>query len=205
MAFTLLLSIIYIIQLFVSLVRVHRNYDKTFSDDFHSYVDSDNLLPISLIIPAYNEQEHIVQNIRSLLTINYPMFEIIVVNDGSTDRTGENVIEAFKMHKIETSIRYRIPTQKIDAVYYSKQYPNLLYVQKQNGGKSDALNAGINISRYPLFTCLDADSRIEKDALLRLSMEVLTQQQHYAMCYGCMLLFVMIMLFNALCAQRRKA
>ena len=171
MAFTLLLNIIYITQLFVSMIRVHKNYNKTFADDFHSYVDSDNLLPISLIIPAFNEQENIVQNIKSLMTINYPMFEIIVVNDGSTDKTGELVVNAFHMHKIETSIRYQIPTEKIEAVYFSKKYPNLLYVQKKNGGKSDALNAGINISRYPLFTCLDADSRLEKDALLRLSME----------------------------------
>ncbi len=171
LAFTLLLSVIYIIQLFVSLVRVHRDYNRSFSDDFHSYVDSDNLLPISLIIPAYNEQENIVQNIRSLLKINYPMFEIIVVNDGSTDKTGELVVNAFHMHKIEMSVRSQIPTQKIEAVYFSKTYPNLLYVQKENGGKSDALNAGINISRYPLFTCLDADSRVEKDALLRLAME----------------------------------
>ncbi len=171
MAFTLLLNIIYIIQLLVSLVRVHKNYDKAFSDDFHSYVDSDNLLPISLIIPAYNEQEHIVQNIRSLMKINYPMYEIIVVNDGSTDKTGELVINAFNMHKIETSIRYQIPTADIEGVYYSRRYPNLLFVQKKNGGKSDALNAGINLSRFPLFTCLDADSRLERDALLRLSME----------------------------------
>ena len=171
MAFTLLLNIIYVIQLFVSLFRVHRDYNKTFSDDFHSYVDSDNLLPISLIIPAFNEQENIVQNIRSLMKINYPMYEVIVVNDGSTDKTGELVINAFHMHKIETSIRYQIPTSEIEGVYYSKEYPKLLYVQKKNGGKSDALNAGINISRYPLFTCLDADSRVEKDALLRLSME----------------------------------
>ena len=171
MAFTILLNLIYIVQLFISMIRVHNNYNKTFSDDFHSYVDSDNLLPISLIIPAYNEEENIVQNIRSLMKLNYPMYEIIVVNDGSTDKTGELVIQAFHMHKIETAIRYQIPTQKIEAVYFSREFPNILYVQKQNGGKSDALNAGINISRYPLFTCLDADSRIEKDALLRLSME----------------------------------
>ena len=173
MAFTLILNIIYIIQLFVSLVRVHKNYDKTFSDDFLSYNDSENLLPISLIIPAYNEQENIVQNVRSLMKMNYPHFEIIVVNDGSTDKTGELLVNAFHMHKIETSIRYQIPTEKIEGVYFSKEYPNLLYVHKKNGGKSDALNAGINISRYPLFTCLDADSRLEKDALLRLSLEFL--------------------------------
>ena len=173
MAITILLNIIYVIQLIVSLFRVHKNYDKTFSDDFLSYVDSENLLPISLIIPAYNEEEHIVQNVRSLLKINYPEFDIIVVNDGSTDKTGEKVVRAFHMHKIETSIRYQIPTEQIEGVYFSKEYPNLLYVHKKNGGKSDALNAGINISRYPLFTCLDADSRLEKDALLRLSLEFL--------------------------------
>ena len=72
MAFTLILNIIYIIQLFVSLARVHKHYDKTFSDDYLSYVDSDNLMPISLIIPAYNEEENIVQNVRSLMKMNYP-------------------------------------------------------------------------------------------------------------------------------------
>lgn len=171
MAFTILLSIIYIIQMFVSLFRVRKNYNKHFSDDFRRYVDSHNLLPISLIIPAYNEQENIVQNIRSLMKINYPSYEILVVNDGSTDKTAELVISAFEMHPIETSIRYQIPTKDIRGVYYSKKYPNLLFVDKENGGKSDALNAGINISSYPLFTCLDADSRVERDALLKLSVE----------------------------------
>jgi len=123
MAFTILLNLIYIVQLFISMIRVHNNYNKTFSDDFHSYVDSDNLLPISLIIPAYNEEENIVQNIRSLMKINYPMYEIIVVNDGSTDKTGELVIQAFHMHKIETAIRYQIPTQKIEAVYFQQGIP----------------------------------------------------------------------------------
>ncbi len=171
MTFTIVLSIIYIIQMFVSLFRVRKNYSKHFSDDYLRYIDSNNLLPISLIIPAYNEQENIVQNIRSLMKINYPCYEIIVVNDGSTDKTGELVINAFDMHPIETSIRYQLKTQNIRGVYFSKKYPNLLFVDKDNGGKSDALNAGINISSYPLFTCLDADSRVEKDALLMLALE----------------------------------
>lgn len=171
MTFTILLSIIYVIQMFVSFFRVRKNYNKHFSDDYLRYVDSNNLLPISLIIPAYNEQENIVQNIRSLMKMNYPCYEIIVVNDGSTDKTGELVIGAFDMHPIETSIRYQIQTKTIRGVYFSKKYPNLLFVDKENGGKSDALNAGINLSSYPLFTCLDADSRVEKDALLMLSLE----------------------------------
>lgn len=171
MTFTIVLSIIYIIQLLVSLSRVKSDHNKQYSNDFKRYVDSENLLPISLIIPAYNEQENIVQNVRSLMKINYPKFEIIVVNDGSTDKTRQLIIDSFNMHPIESSSRMIIPTKKVDGIYFSKSYPNLLFVDKENGGKSDALNAGINASSYPLFTCLDADSRIEKDALLKLSVD----------------------------------
>ena len=171
MTFTILLSIIYIIQLLVSLARVRNDHNRQYSNDFKRYIESENLLPISLIIPAYNEQENIVQNVKSLMKINYPHFEIIVVNDGSTDKTRQLIIDSFNMHPIESSSRMIIPTKKVDGVYYSRSYPNLLFVDKENGGKSDALNAGINASSYPLFTCLDADSRIEKDALLKLSVD----------------------------------
>ena len=169
MTFTIVLNLVYIVQLFVSFFRVRKDYDRHFSDDYLRYEDSENLMPISLIIPAYNEQENIVQNVRSLMKLNYPSFEIVVINDGSTDRTAELMVNSFHMSPIETSIRSQIPTRHIRKVYYSRKYPNLLFVDKDNGGKSDALNAGINISSYPLFTCLDADSRIEKDALLKLS------------------------------------
>ncbi len=173
MTFTIVLNLVYIVQLFVSFFRVRKDYDRHFSDDYLRYEDSENLMPISLIIPAYNEQENIVQNVRSLMKLNYPSFEIVVINDGSTDRTAELMVNSFHMSPIETSIRSQIPTRHIRKVYYSRKYPNLLFVDKDNGGKSDALNAGINISSYPLFTCLDADSRIEKDALLKLSLEFL--------------------------------
>ena len=171
MAFTLLLSIIYIIQLAVSFFRVKKDHKILYSDDYMRYHDSKNLLPITLIVPAYNEQENIVQNIRSLMKLNYPEFEIVIVNDGSKDKTAELVIEAFGLYQIETSIKQNIPTKRIRGVYFNHEYPNLLFLDKENGGKSDALNAGINASSYPLFTCLDADSRVERNALLLLSLE----------------------------------
>ncbi len=173
MAFTITLSLIYILQLIISFVRVRQAARQRRSNDYGRYVSSENLLPISLLIPANNEEENIVQNIRSLMKIDYPEFEIVVVNDGSTDRTHELIIEAFELYKIETAVRVSIPTQKVRGVYCNIKYPNLLYVDKENGGKSDALNAGINASSYPLFACLDADSRIETDALLKLSVEFL--------------------------------
>ena len=173
MAFTIVLSLIYIIQLIISFVRVRKNDKARQSNDYGRYVSSENLLPISLLIPAYNEQENIVSNIKSLMNIDYPQFEIVVVNDGSTDKTHEKIVETFGLYKIESAVKTSIPTNEVRGVYYNIEYPNLIYVDKENGGKSDALNAGINISSYPLFACLDADSRIEPDALLRLSVEFL--------------------------------
>ena len=173
MAFTILLSIIYIVQLIMSFVKVRKNDKARQSNDFGRYVESENLLPISLLITAYNEEENIVSNIKSLLKIDYPLFEIVVVNDGSTDSTHDKIVDSFGLYKIESAVRTSIPTKDVRGVYYNIEYPNLIYVDKENGGKSDALNAGINISSYPLFACLDADSRIEPDALLKLSIEFL--------------------------------
>lgn len=173
MAFTILLSLIYIIQLIISFIKVRKNDKARQSNDYGRYVMSENLLPISLLIPAYNEEENIVSNIKSLMKIDYPQFEIIVVNDGSTDSTHDRIVETFGLYKIESAVKASIPTKEVRGVYYNIEYPNLIYVDKENGGKSDALNAGINISSYPLFACLDADSRIEPDALLKLSTEFL--------------------------------
>lgn len=177
MAFTLTLSLIYIVQLIVSFNRIKKTGKDKPSNDFGRYVTSENLLPISLLIPAYNEQENVVQNIKSLMKLDYHEFEIIVVNDGSTDSTHDLIVQAFGLYEIETAIKASIPTQNIRGVYYNIEYPNLLYIDKENGGKSDALNTGINASKYPLFACLDADSRLEKDSLLKLSLEFLKNSE----------------------------
>lgn len=173
MGFTILLCLIYLTQLILSFFKIRRDNKRKPADDYEKYLDSDNLLPISLLIPAFNEQEHIVHNINALLKLEYPEFELIVINDGSTDSTHESVIAAFHLYPIEYSIKISIPTKEIKGVYINPEYPQLIYVDKENGGKSDALNVGINISSYPLFACLDADSRVEKDAILRLSTEFL--------------------------------
>ena len=173
MSFTIFLCVIYLIQLIVSYFKIRKENNRKIAEDFLRYADSDNLIPISLIIPAYNEQEHIVDNIQALMHLNYPEFEIVVVNDGSDDKTHKSVLDAFGLYPISLSYKLSIKTQNIRGIYYNKEYPNLIYVDKENGGKSDALNAGINVSSYPLFACLDADSRLEKDALLKLGYEFL--------------------------------
>lgn len=171
MGYTILLSCIYILQIIISFIKIREDVKIGKSSDFMEYKDSENLLPISLIIPAYNEEDNIVQNVKSLMKLNYPEFELIVVNDGSKDKTHDKMIEAFKLYPIESAHMRPLETAKVRNVYYNVEYPNLIYVDKENGGKSDALNAGINASSYPLFACLDADSRLERDSLLRLGNE----------------------------------
>lgn len=171
MAYTLVLSVLYLIQLIMSFVKINKNKKRKQSDDYDKYIDSENLVPISLLIPAHNEEDNIVHNVKSLLKQNYPEFELVVVNDGSRDSTHSKMLKEFQLYPIEVSTRVSIPTKNVRGVYYNIKYPNLIYVDKENGGKSDALNAGINYSRYPLFASLDADSRLESDALLKLGNE----------------------------------
>ncbi len=124
--------------------------------------------PISILAPAYNEEATIATAVRSLLQLSYTGYEVIVVNDGSSDRTLNVLIEEFELTPIPDVYHPSLPTKPIKAVYGSPRYPALRIVDKENGGKADALNAGINLSRCPLFCCVDADSILDRDGLLRI-------------------------------------
>ncbi|MGL5256965.1 MAG: glycosyltransferase family 2 protein [Proteocatella sp.] len=124
--------------------------------------------PISVIVPCYNEEETILDNLKSLLDLDYPNFEIVIVNDGSKDNTLKKIISAYNLRNIDMEVNIQIPCSEILGVYSSFEHPDLKVVDKINGGKADALNAGINASRFPLFCAIDADCIIEKDALFRI-------------------------------------
>lgn len=123
--------------------------------------------PISLLAPAFNEALTITQSVRSLLSLQYPNFEVIVINDGSKDDTLRVLIEAFDLKRVERHFELGIQHQPIRSLYGAAHQPRLIVVDKENGGKADALNAGINVSRAPIFCSMDADSLLEPDALLR--------------------------------------
>ncbi len=129
---------------------------------------SEGTVPVTLLVPAYNEEVTIVESTRSMLALHYPNFEVIVINDGSNDGTLKAVIDAFGLKKVHRAFEESIETEPIRGVYSSPRYPKLVVVDKVNGGgKADALNAGINVSRCPLFCAVDADSLLESDSLLR--------------------------------------
>ena len=128
---------------------------------------SDAAPPIALLAPAYNEAMTIAESVRSLLSLHYPSFEVIVVNDGSRDETLQVLIDMFELRPIQRHYELAIDHAPIRGVYGARHQPRLIVVDKENGGKADALNAGINVSRAPIFCSMDADSLLEPDALLR--------------------------------------
>ena len=130
--------------------------------------EEDLLPPISIIAPAYNESVNIITSVRSLLNLKYPKYEVIVVNDGSKDRTLDMLIRHFNLKRYQYNELPRLKTKTILGIYKNNDFPNLVVVNKINGGKADALNVGINISSYQYICGIDADSVLEQDALLRL-------------------------------------
>ena len=123
--------------------------------------------PITLMAPAYNEALTIVESIRSLLALQYPNFEVVVVNDGSKDDTLRVLVDAFELTPTHRHHHLTAPCAPIRGLYAGAKQPRLLVIDKENGGKADALNAALNLSRAPIVCSMDADSLLEPDALLR--------------------------------------
>jgi cellulose synthase/poly-beta-1,6-N-acetylglucosamine synthase-like glycosyltransferase len=123
--------------------------------------------PIALLAPAYNEAASIEDSIRSLLALEYPHFEVIAINDGSNDRTLEVLRDAFALQEEPRDYEAALAHKPIRALYRSSTHPQLLVIDKVNGGKADALNAGLNLARAPIVCSMDSDSLLEPDALLR--------------------------------------
>lgn len=142
--------------------RVPEHLDGTFWTN-----DTAKIMPISLLVPAFNEALNVTDSIKSLLKLQYPAFELIVINDGSTDDTLARLIENFNLSPTDRTYQTRLSHKDIRGFYASPQYPQLLVVDKANGGKADALNAGINLARYSIFCSIDADSILEPNALFR--------------------------------------
>jgi cellulose synthase/poly-beta-1,6-N-acetylglucosamine synthase-like glycosyltransferase len=134
---------------------------------------------ISIIAAAFNESKTIIDNVRTLLSLYYNNFEVILVNDGSTDNTFEEIKEHYELTKVNYYFDYHIPCERIRGVYKSKNpsYNRLIVIDKKNGGKADSLNAGINICQNSLFVSIDADSIIETDSILKLVKPFLEEKE----------------------------
>jgi len=160
----------YMLLAIISYFALKKYVKKSTFTNYHNIISSPFAPGVSVIAPAYNESKTIIENINALLSLFYHDFEVIIINDGSTDDTLEKVINHFKLEKVNMSFDYHIPTQPIRGVYKSSKLSqkSLIVIDKENGGKADALNAGINISSKPLFTVIDVDSILDNETLCKL-------------------------------------
>lgn len=161
------LNSVYLVTSIISIWSLKQYSRQLKSVDVEDLLSTAGAPPITLIAPAFNEEATCVESVRSLLTLLYPDYEILFVNDGSKDHTLERMLEAYDMHPASRFPTSSIPTMPIQTIYRSRRYPHLYLLDKKNGGKADALNAGINYCRTPLFCAMDADTLLERDALIR--------------------------------------
>ncbi len=136
--------------------------------------------PVSILMPAFNEEATIRTSVRSMLQLQYPEFEVVVINDGSKDRTLDVLMEEFALVPYPESLRQSVAHKPVVTIYRSRRYANLRVIDKENGGKADALNAGINAARHGLFCGVDADSILQRDSLLRLVQPFLEDERTIA-------------------------
>jgi cellulose synthase/poly-beta-1,6-N-acetylglucosamine synthase-like glycosyltransferase len=166
LAYFAALTLCYLAITVMSAVQVRRYFRRRSQTALVRAMRSSLTPPVTLCVSAYNEAETIVDSIRAMLNIQYPRHEVAITNDGSTDGTLERLIEGFELRRVDQPLRPGIATAPIRGVYRSEIHPNLVVIDKVNGGRSDGLNAAVNAATSPLICCVDADSLLEPDGLV---------------------------------------
>ena len=168
-----ILSYYVLMQVYVNVISIHSAIALRRSHNLQRYGRVTEMLssrmapPVSIVIPAYNEAVGIVDSVRSMSIVGYPKFEIVITNDGSNDDTLQKLIEAFSLEKVKIPYRPDIETAPVRAIYRGRAGVEITVVDKANGGRADALNAGINAARYPYVLCTDADVVLDAQCLIR--------------------------------------
>lgn len=173
--FYLIYILLYTSYLLISVtIGAWQLYQRDRMMKFRNELKHDYYVPISILVAAYNEEVTIVDSVNSLLKLNYKLYEIIVVDDGSIDNTVKELIEAFDLKSVNRPIHRRLSCKLHREIYENTMGRiKLTLISKENGGKGDALNMGINASKFPYFLCIDADSLLQKDSLEKIVQPVM--------------------------------
>jgi cellulose synthase/poly-beta-1,6-N-acetylglucosamine synthase-like glycosyltransferase len=142
-------------------------------EDFRDIQESDVAPPVSVVVPAYNEGPTIVETIRSLLALRYVRLEIVVVNDGSTDDTLKRLVDEFGLRPTPRVYWQQLKSKPVQGIYWGPGCPRLWVLDKANGRKADAVNAGINLASAPYVCVIDGDTVIEDGAVLAMMHAIL--------------------------------
>ena len=170
LCYAVLIIIIDIVQLFSAIIisyRIKRIQRSTIPD---VWTDTVERVPISIIVPARNESTVILESLSNFLSLSYPVFEVVMINDDSSDDTLAKVVKAYDLKWSIPPIDLQVPCAEIRGIYRNEKHPKLVVVDKKSGGaKADASNAGINVSKYPYFLGVDADCMLDEDSLMIIS------------------------------------
>lgn len=164
--YTLGISLTYFVLMVLGYFALRHQHGRLLRSEREALFKSPLIPRISVLVPAHNEEATILHSVKALITLHYPSHEVVVVNDGSTDETLDRLIEEFRLYRSVRIPTGNLPTEPIRGIYESRDPIPLVVVDKENGGKGDALNAALNVSRAPLIAAVDADSILEPDSLL---------------------------------------
>ena len=168
LVYFLLVNSVYAITLLSAAREMREHKRSIWGEDIYRLVSSEVSPTVSVLAPAYNEEVTVVGSVRSLLNLHYSRLEVVVINDGSKDKTIEVLVKEFDLVPVEPTYAKSIETAEIRGLYRCPHYPNLVVVDKANGGKADALNMGLQIASGELICAMDADTLVEADALTKM-------------------------------------
>lgn len=176
-AYAIMLNLSYLVLLYFSGVELRKQSELWLLRDERFLFESRVLPGVTVLAPAYNEEATVVESVRSLLTLRYPDYGVVVINDGSRDGTLGALIDAFGLERVDSIATSGIRTAPVRGTYRSQRVPRLLVIDKENGGKADALNVGINYAAGDYICCIDSDSLLERDALLAIAYPTITDSR----------------------------
>ena len=171
-----LVNAVSFVLMLIGYFALKKESDPFSASEIEALLKSPLVPSVSILAPAHNEEATIRDSVRAMLRLRHPKHEVIVVNDGSKDNTIDALIDEFRLYRSSRVPLGDIPTRRVRGVYESRDPIPLVVIDKENGGKADALNCGINYSRHDLFAAVDADSIIERDALLQISRPFLERE-----------------------------
>jgi len=173
-SYFLIVNSFYAFLIILAIPIIYRRFREVSLENLFKVRKAENLPSIAILIPAYNEENNVIMAIENALAVFYPQKEIIVINDGSEDKTFQLIMDQYQLVKIPLVISQEIKTKQIRGIYQSKTFPEILVIDKENGGRGDALNTGINTATSDLFLTMDVDTVLEVDSLTRMIRPFLT-------------------------------
>ncbi|MCX5679058.1 MAG: glycosyltransferase family 2 protein, partial [Candidatus Omnitrophica bacterium] len=176
----IVLTLYYLFLALIGLAETGRRALENEAENYPLFYFSSFAIPVSIVIPAHNEKEWIRDCLLSVLNLNYPIFEVIVVDDGSTDSTPVILNDMFKLFPIDTLYTKHYKDGKVESIFKSELYPNVTVMRKSASSmkKAGTVNAGLNIAKYEYVCALDADTVLEQDALLKVMAQVQKDPEH---------------------------